>query len=38
MSSDEHHSWPQLVGKDGDEAVEIIKRESGRRFEHFVER
>ncbi|UJR35217.1 hypothetical protein I4U23_027983 [Adineta vaga] len=26
---DEPRSWPDLVGKDGKEAVEIIKRDSG---------
>lgn len=28
----EHRSWPQLVGKDGAEAVNIIKSETGRRL------
>ena len=27
--SNELRSWPNLVGKNGDEAVEIIKKESG---------
>jgi len=27
--SQEQHQWSNLVGKDGNEAVEVIKRESG---------
>ena len=32
FDNSEPQSWPNLVGKNGAEAVEIIKRETGRRF------
>jgi hypothetical protein len=35
--ADIQHTWPNLVGKDGNEAVEVIKRESGIIIEsHFL--